>query len=158
MGRKPSGLLANGAERRFKFVAQLMDGFVTPTGARKLLSTTAPKVQPQHLTLAEVQDVVAKFKVGFPLSLLKPKFWVVEAEADRVMFYMTIGVPHRDTGEETYISNWDKCPLPAIRDPEIIYRTLRKLLQIVLLHEMDESIQVNGKRIYDPHDPQLRIS
>ncbi len=39
----------------------------------------------------------------------------------------------------------------------LFYKWLRVGLMDMLKHELDEAIEVNGKKIYDPHSPRFRL-
>lgn len=61
----------------------------------------------------------------------------------------------RDTGEEVTLSF--SAPMPPWFGPEKGVLWLRERLAQFLIHELDECMLVDGKRIYDPHDPRRAL-
>lgn len=113
------------------------------------ISHSEPAARRKNLTVEEVRDLVNSFTVGRPLSsLFAPKFdvWV---SFHGISISCSVTAPHRDTGE--------RIPLNMARGgqdypaPSYVYDALRGMLHELILHETDESITVNGARMFDPH-------
>lgn len=120
------------------------------------------------MSLDRFRDAVTKFEVGNPIkSLFKPKFEVIyDFGRDKSKVTVSINSPcsihpgriacvHLD--EEIPNVLKDSAISRAPNYTEHVAEFLRKMLNKVLQHEIDESISVNGERIFDPHRFEVPI-
>lgn len=107
------------------------------------------------MTFDEAKKVVKEFQFGWPLKAFDP--WLVlhhEMILPGVQLSFGLRTPERDTGS---VGEGVKClsfytygffEKATVRDWQKI---IRQNFVEMLIHELDESIQVNGVRIFDPH-------
>ena len=57
----------------------------------------------------------------------------------------------RNTGESIFLTSDTYLPKNTIRSKRQLFMAVRKSLRQMLLHEIDENLYLNDKRILDPH-------
>ena len=80
------------------------------------------------------------------------------ARPDGVVLVVDILVPNRDEPSKLeWIHIWRTllCPWGVLRSngPEYLVRWMRETVVNTLAHEVDESITLEGERVFDPHRP-----
>jgi hypothetical protein len=133
------------------------------------------------MTFAELEQAAATLRFGGGLGMWRPEvtvrrhplmpewarlnvqFWVPgrdelsDKETPRSPWgYGAIMVPQRHA--------WTLRPFTAIEDLDLLalapstmpaHALIRKLVLAMVLHELDESLLFDGKRLYDPHAPKF---
>jgi hypothetical protein len=67
------------------------------------------------------------------------------------MVKVEMQVRHRDTGERTRIVIANSFPDDLDKDPRALADFVRYMVREALLHELDECLYLDGKRLNDPH-------
>jgi hypothetical protein len=112
-------------------------------------------------TVEGVRRTVALLDVGFPLKAFNLRVQVDEKRqrdlddplawrgGGLVAMMCTVVLPHRDTGLEGTIFKPFQIPLPC--EQHVVLELCRKAMLGMLAHELDESLHVEGRRVWDPH-------
>lgn len=109
------------------------------------------------MTLEEAVATVGRITLGFPF-----KAWGMEVEAFAHAGGLSVSAmvrsPHRDTGQPPWgpagvrlARSMDAHEVSLIDAQTLVDWVRRALLQALVLHELDESLLVDGRRVYDPH-------
>lgn len=75
-----------------------------------------------------------------------------EERAGKVQLVVSMRVRDRQTGQPTVVNAREE--LRGGDDPSWVRQRVRAILGEILLHEVDEQLLVNGKRVFDPHPPE----
>lgn len=100
----------------------------------------------------DIKSAVQRFEIGEPLkSLFKPRFRVSE---DRMLHGSTrldlvCFAPDAYGGPVIEI-NLQRI-IDGIQNEERLFYEMRHMIHDMLLHEADEAILVDGRRVFDPH-------
>jgi hypothetical protein len=101
----------------------------------------------------EVQAALNRFKIEPLQSMLHPVLYVGPAEGPGIyaynMLHLNITVPDRNNGLPIRIQH-----LKMVDREHILHApgvVVRELLRTALMHELDESLTVDGVRVWDPH-------
>jgi hypothetical protein len=82
------------------------------------------------------------------------------ARPDGVVLVVDIRVPDRDKEDVEWINVWRTliCPWGALENngPDYLVRWMRETIANTLAHEVDESVTLDGRRVFDPHRPLSR--
>lgn len=84
------------------------------------------------------------------IALRIANLYVHSVVGDRAKFVAEIDVPDQRDGEPTRISFTADLEWPA--DEEGRALVLRNAIGQILCHEVDESIRLDGRKVFDPHD------
>lgn len=113
-------------------------------------------VYPPHepLTVAKAQrahETVSRLKVRFAVALESMTIIPKGLGSFALVGFML--VPDRDTGEirEAQFEHVFTPEAEALDDPERFAMVVRIALRQAVLHEIDESIRVDGALVFDPH-------
>lgn len=87
-------------------------------------------------------------RLGF--KILRAEAWLAPGGA---VVELLLSFADRDTGEPREGNFNVKTDVMDIRTPSEWGQAVRHALQTVLMHEVDEAILVEGKRLFDPHPP-----
>lgn len=104
---------------------------------------------------SEVIALVGRMTLGYPFKAWDMGLRAFYAEAtDSVDVAVFIDAPHRDTGKQgggVHMVFQVPYVFSESMDENHLARFIRDRLHDMMAHEMDESILVDGKRIFDPH-------
>jgi hypothetical protein len=124
--------------------------------------SAAAATERQHpQLLARCREVVSNIR--FDATTLPICALTFEARASGVMLVVDMLVPDRDVlSTVEYIHIWRSviCPWAPIEGngPEYLVRWMRETIANTLAHEVDECIALNGRRVFDPHQPLISIT
>lgn len=101
----------------------------------------------------DLKIIVESFEIGDPIkSLFHPVFYVNFANAGVISISLSIRVPDAlEAGKKIQVTMGKNFPRYYRDSEEYTINFLRDFLHEMLKHEADESISVNGDRIFDPH-------
>ena len=106
------------------------------------------------MTPPGVVALVERISFGWPF-----RAWQLRLSAclawDGVLLTLHLDSPHRDTGKRepggvVLTRMWNGLVLEAMSEQQVV-RAVRLMAQEAALHEVDESLLVDGKRAFDPH-------
>ena len=101
-----------------------------------------------------VREVAQRITFGGGMSLWSPCFNVRKADDDAIV-QLRLTVPDRETGALIPIVLEDmiwQMDLLVARDPhEVVLTRLRIMIERAALHEMNESVRLDGKLARDAH-------
>jgi hypothetical protein len=111
--------------------------------------------------MVDVREVVKRFEIGDPIkSLFNPRFDLLPDIAEDAHPYgksaarlrLTIHAPDAYGKLGVIPVQTDRFFYPdEMRDEKYLCELMRGMLKNVLAHEVDEAIQFDGSRIFDPH-------
>lgn len=99
-----------------------------------------------------VKHLLKCFVISEPLkTMLGGPYFEVQLEGPRVYIALRGDVQDAYGKGRTDLVFRENCPYELHTNPEYFCMFLRGMLHRVMEHEVDESILVNGQRIFDPH-------
>ncbi|MCP3065700.1 hypothetical protein LXT21_43725 [Myxococcus sp. K38C18041901] len=104
------------------------------------------------MTQYEMRKAVEGFKFGPPFSLLD--FQVKLQHDDGTHLYVSVSAAfaERESGDLRRARFTKRLAYVGLDRPALL-ASLREVLRSFVLHELDESILVDGVRVFDPHAP-----
>lgn len=115
-----------------------------------------------YLSVSQLNHIISRFEIGDPIrTLFKPVFSLaaindgpVDGYGDfQIALRLDIWAPDADNANRKIkISLTENVPVaPAPMIEKSLFYQMRKMLHKALLHEADESIKIDGNKIFDPH-------
>ncbi len=107
-----------------------------------------------RLDASGVAALVERFEVSWPLKAFDV---CLSARVDSqpggtsVVVCVNARPPHRDTGKPGPAGMMSRLGVDVHLPESFVTEWLRRLLRDWVLHELDESIRLDGKRPFDPH-------
>lgn len=99
------------------------------------------------------QQWLRDIEIGEPIkSWLQPQITVTDSSLSIICKTKDTNPPHH-TFQFTFI---DYYPLGSIRTKAGFHDMIRRALQRVVTHEVDEALRIEGKQAYNPHDDSTR--
>jgi hypothetical protein len=100
-----------------------------------------------------------KYKLGWTFRVVYTATgWLASEQV--VAIAITMQVPHRDTGEIIPVVLHRAVPHHILEsfDSHGFFRWLRHCIHELETHEADEFLIIDGKRMFDPHAPSMRVT
>ncbi|WP_141326114.1 hypothetical protein [Myxococcus sp. AB025B] len=99
-----------------------------------------------------MRKAVEAFKFGPPFSLLDFQVELQHDDGDHVYVRVSAAFAERESGDTRRASFTKRVAYGGLNRPALL-ASLREVLRSFVLHELDESILVDGVRVFDPHAP-----
>lgn len=106
--------------------------------------------KPTGLTWDEFDAALRKVTFGEPFKTFEARL-VPSEEAGGMAIYVIMKTPDRVTGKLEYLHSRRFCTAKEFKTERDVFLAVREQMILALTHEVDESLLVDGERIFDPH-------